>query len=118
MARSRLLTRNVLGMNGRTSIRLEPELWDALDEMCRRGQKTVPDMVHRISLAAPGCARTSAVRVGLLSYFRKAATEAGHQAAGHGTLPPVSAPDQPEQRAVKTAGYGRRSAAQRAPQRR
>jgi predicted DNA-binding ribbon-helix-helix protein len=84
MACSRLVTRNVLGNHGRTSIRLEPELWAALDEMCRRERTTIRDMVRRLAAAAPAGGRTSAVRVRLISYFRAAATEEGHQAMGHG----------------------------------
>jgi len=33
---SRLINRNVVAERGRTSMRLEPELWDALAEICRR----------------------------------------------------------------------------------
>ena len=33
MARSRLINRNVVAERGRTSMRLEPELWDALAEI-------------------------------------------------------------------------------------
>jgi predicted DNA-binding ribbon-helix-helix protein len=86
MTGSRLVSRNVMGDFGRTSMRLEPELWSALDEMCRRERLGICDMVHRIGAdAAPG-GRTSAVRVGVLGYFRIAATERGHRDAGHGAL--------------------------------
>ncbi|MBV8397624.1 MAG: ribbon-helix-helix domain-containing protein, partial [Acetobacteraceae bacterium] len=33
MAKSRLVNRNVVAGRGRTSMRLEPELWDALYEI-------------------------------------------------------------------------------------
>ena len=42
-------------------------------------------LVNRNIVAARG--RTSAMRVYILRYFRTAATEAGHEAAGHGTKP-------------------------------
>ena len=45
---------------------------------------TVSRLINRNVVAERG--RTSAVRVFVLSYFREAATEAGHHAAGHGTL--------------------------------
>jgi predicted DNA-binding ribbon-helix-helix protein len=67
-------------------MRLEPELWSALEEVCHRENKTLGDVVKDIEqLGHPG-GRTSAVRVYLMSYFRKAATEAGHLAIGHGPL--------------------------------
>ncbi|MBC7637762.1 MAG: ribbon-helix-helix domain-containing protein, partial [Acetobacteraceae bacterium] len=34
MTASRLINRNVIAKSGRTSMRLEPELWDALREIC------------------------------------------------------------------------------------
>jgi predicted DNA-binding ribbon-helix-helix protein len=83
---SRLVSRNVMGDFRRTSMRLEPELWDALEEMCQRERLVPRDIVRRIGAkAAPG-GRTSAVRVEVLGYFRAAATERGHRDAGHGTL--------------------------------
>ena len=86
MSGSRLVSRNVRGDQGRTSMRLEPELWDALEEMCRRERMAVRDLVRRVGAKAPPGGRTSAVRVEVLHYFRAAATEEGHRAAGHGSL--------------------------------
>ena len=93
---SRLVNRNVTMAHGRTSMRLEPELWDALDELCARERMGLRDVVGQAGSAldkggasVEGGAldeggRTSAVRVHILQYFRAAATEAGHRAAGHG----------------------------------
>ena len=36
MKDSRLVNRNVVAGRGRTSMRMEPELWDALLEICQR----------------------------------------------------------------------------------
>ena len=36
MTVSRLVNRNVVAERGRTSMRLEPELWDMLSEICER----------------------------------------------------------------------------------
>jgi len=83
---SRLVSRNVMGDARRTSMRLEPELWDALEEMCQRERMAAREMVRRIGARAVPGGRTSAVRVELLAYFRAAATEQGHRNAGHGTL--------------------------------
>lgn len=86
MRSSCLVNRNVTSLRGRTSMRLEPELWDALEEICTRESLSLAEVVKQIErLGHPG-GRTSAVRVHVLSYFRRAASETGHRAAGHGGL--------------------------------
>jgi len=87
MPGSRLVNRNVTAGRGRTSMRLEPELWDALAEICVRERQGMNHLVRRIEAAASHSGgRTSAVRVFVLQYFRAAANEAGHEAANHGPL--------------------------------
>ena len=84
MTASCLVNRNVTATRGRTSMRLEPELWEALEEICLRESLTLADVIKQIErLGHPG-GRTSAVRVHVLAYFRRATTEAGHRTAGHG----------------------------------
>jgi predicted DNA-binding ribbon-helix-helix protein len=85
MPRSTLVNRNIVAERGRTSMRLEPELWDALSEICRREHVSPSELCRRIERAGIPGGRTSAIRVYILRYFRAAATEAGHEAAGHGT---------------------------------
>ena len=87
---SRLVNRNVTANRGRTSMRLEPELWEALQEICERERVTLGEVVRRIEKRGHPGGRTSAVRVHVLEYFRSAATELGHRAAGHGGMPAVS----------------------------
>jgi predicted DNA-binding ribbon-helix-helix protein len=82
---SRLINRNVTALRGRTSMRLESELWTALVEICRREGVTMGEMVQRIEAIGHPGGRTSAVRVYVLTYFREAATEEGHRSAGHRT---------------------------------
>jgi predicted DNA-binding ribbon-helix-helix protein len=65
-------------------MRLEPELWDALHEICEREAKDMSSLVREIETACHSGGRTSAVRVFILAYFRTATTEIGHAAAGHG----------------------------------
>lgn len=67
-------------------MRLEPELWDALLEICEREGQDMSSLVRGIESTAPVGGRTSAVRVYVLNYFRAAATDAGHVSAGHGSL--------------------------------
>jgi predicted DNA-binding ribbon-helix-helix protein len=91
MPESRLISRNVMGPARRTSMRLEPELWEALEEMSWRERASVRELVRRLAAVASAGGRTSAVRVGILQYYRAAATEEGHRAAGHGSLPAAPA---------------------------
>jgi predicted DNA-binding ribbon-helix-helix protein len=83
---TRLLTRNIVTARGRTSMRLEPELWDALREVCRREDMSPGDVVKIAERQFRRAGRTSAVRVHLLQYFRAATTEQGHDQAGHGPV--------------------------------
>jgi len=84
---SRLVNRNVVAGRGRTSMRLEPELWDALSEICEREAVDMSTLVRQVEAAGHAGGRTSAVRVYIQNYFRAAATEIGHAGAGHGPLP-------------------------------
>jgi predicted DNA-binding ribbon-helix-helix protein len=84
MGSSRLVNRNVTALHGRTSMRLEPEMWSALEEICQRESITLADLVRRIERTGHPGGRTSAVRVHVLNYFRSAATDNGHGDAGHG----------------------------------
>ena len=74
MSTSRLVNRNVTSTNGRTSMRLEPELWAALEEICHRESMTLADLVKSIERRGHPGGRTSAVRVFVLTYFRNAAS--------------------------------------------
>ena len=83
---SRLVNRNIIAARGRSSMRLEPEIWDALQEICRREQVALGDLVQQVEGKAGQGGRTSAMRVFVFQYFRMAATEDGHSSAGHGKL--------------------------------
>jgi predicted DNA-binding ribbon-helix-helix protein len=86
VASSRLINRNVVAERGRTSMRLEPELWDALAEICVRERQDINRLVREIEATGHRGGRTSAVRVYVLKYFRDAASEQGHEVANHGNL--------------------------------
>jgi predicted DNA-binding ribbon-helix-helix protein len=83
---SRLINRNVVAERGRTSMRLEPELWEALLEICEREGLDMSALVRKIEQSGHAGGRTSAVRVFVLSYFRDAASDPGHLSAGHGVM--------------------------------
>ena len=82
---SSLVNRNIVIDGRRTSVRLEPQMWDALEEIARREERTV----HHVCTAASRLRRhstlTAGLRVFILRYFREAATPEGHTNAGHGS---------------------------------
>jgi predicted DNA-binding ribbon-helix-helix protein len=84
MATSRLVNRNVVAERGRTSMRLEPELWDMLSEICEREAQDMSTLVRQIEAAGHAGGRTSAVRVYIANYFYVSSTEVGHAGVGHG----------------------------------
>lgn len=81
-----LVSRNVTVNGRRTSLRLEPSMWDALAEIASREDRPVGAVVSEIDRRPRGVGLTAAVRAFLLGYFRAAATEEGHARVGHGTF--------------------------------
>ena len=67
---STLVNRNVTVAGHRTSVRLEPAMWDALHHVCRREQKSLHDLVTEIARTQVESSLTAAIRVYLMSYFR------------------------------------------------
>lgn len=83
--KSGLVSRNVTIGTHRTSVRLEPDMWNALRDICRRENVTVHDVATIVSVRkSPNSSLTAAIRVFVMAYFRMAATEEGHSVAGHG----------------------------------
>jgi predicted DNA-binding ribbon-helix-helix protein len=83
---STLVNRNVTIGGRRTSLRLEQAMWDAVAEICRREELSVGQLCQRVDERRRESTLTAALRVYVLSYFKAAATEQGHAAAGHGTF--------------------------------
>ncbi len=84
-AKSSLISRNITVMGRRTSVRLEPEMWNALKEIAKREKCTIHDICSLIHVRkGKHSSLTAAIRVFLMLYFRSAATEEGHIRAGHG----------------------------------
>jgi predicted DNA-binding ribbon-helix-helix protein len=70
----------------RTSVRLEPQMWDALEEVARREGRTVSAVADEVSRHLPdGMTLTSGIRVFLMAYFRAAAFPDGHPSVGDGS---------------------------------
>jgi predicted DNA-binding ribbon-helix-helix protein len=83
---STLINRNVTVAGHRTSMRLEPAMWEALHNISRRESKTLNELVTEIDALRIESSLTAAIRVYLLRYFADAATDEGHRQAGHGVL--------------------------------
>lgn len=83
--RSTLVSRNVTIGGHRTSVRLEPEMWSGLGEVCRRERANLHEICTSIATRKQeNTSLTAAIRVFAMAYFRVAATEDGHVKAGHG----------------------------------
>lgn len=83
---STLVNRNVFVGARRTSLRLEPAMWDALAEICRREDLTMHQLCALIDERRRASSLTAAIRVFIVNYFRSAATEEGHASTGHGSF--------------------------------
>jgi predicted DNA-binding ribbon-helix-helix protein len=84
-SRSSLVSRNVTVSGHRTSIRLEPEMWSGLAEICRRERVIMHEVCTAVATRKQeNSSLTAAIRVFVMAYFRAAATEDGHSKAGHG----------------------------------
>jgi predicted DNA-binding ribbon-helix-helix protein len=64
-------------------MRLEPSMWEALDEIGKREGKTLHELCSIIDQYRDESSLTAAIRVFILSYFRSAATDIGHIRSGH-----------------------------------
>jgi predicted DNA-binding ribbon-helix-helix protein len=85
-SRSTLVNRNVTVDGHRTSIRLEPVMWEALNRICQRERKSMNELVTLIARKRDQSTLTAAIRVFLLTYYQAAATDEGHRHAGHGLV--------------------------------
>jgi predicted DNA-binding ribbon-helix-helix protein len=85
--KSTLVSRNITVFGRRTSVRLEPEMWEALREIAKREKCTIHDICTLIYVRKnENTSLTAAIRVFIMLYFRAASTEDGHQRAGHGNF--------------------------------
>ena len=70
---SPLVTKNVNLGDRRTSVRLEPDLWEALSDIAKREMRTMHDICTDIDRTRGGTRLTSAMRIYIVNYFRSAA---------------------------------------------
>ena len=73
---SSLVIHNIVVGNHRTSVRLEPVMWDALHDIARRLRVTVHDLVTRIDRERSASTLTAAIRVYIVDFYRAAALPA------------------------------------------
>ncbi|MGB0684364.1 MAG: ribbon-helix-helix domain-containing protein [Magnetovibrionaceae bacterium] len=67
---SQLHSKNVTIDGRRTSLRLEEEMWAALDEICHDEGVTLHELCTRIDRARQAGSRTSTIRAFIVMYFR------------------------------------------------
>lgn len=81
-----LISRNVKVSGHRTSIRLDPKMWDSIEEIASREDCSINFLCSMVDQRRENSSLTGAIRVFILQYFRMAATEKGHLKAGHGSV--------------------------------
>jgi predicted DNA-binding ribbon-helix-helix protein len=74
-AQSSLVIRNVVVAGHRTSVRLEPVMWDALHDIVAQRRVTVHDMVTEIDRERTASSLTAAIRVYIVDFYRNAAAK-------------------------------------------
>jgi predicted DNA-binding ribbon-helix-helix protein len=80
-----LANHNIIIGTRRTSFRLDRTTWNALQQILRREGVTLDELGNAINSEKPRTlSLTVAIRVAVLRYFMDAATETGHDKAGHG----------------------------------
>src|SRR5713226_1999824 len=80
-ATSSLVIHNVVVGRRRTSVRLEPVMWDALQDIARRLRVTIHDLVTDIDRERTASSLTAAIRVYIVDFYRDAALSAGQAQA-------------------------------------
>jgi predicted DNA-binding ribbon-helix-helix protein len=73
---SSLVIHNIVVGGHRTSVRLEPVMWDALHDIARRLRFTMHDLVTYIDRERTASTLTAAIRVYIVDFYRAAALPA------------------------------------------
>lgn len=88
-AASSLIIRNVVVAGHRTSVRLEPEMWEALHEIADQLQVTIHDLVTRIDRGRTASSLTAGIRVYIVDFYRAAAFLGDHPPPTRSSALPV-----------------------------
>ena len=70
---SNLVSRNIRIRNRRTSVRLEPSMWQALVEICEAQGLTINEFCGLVDEARGDSSLTAAIRVAIVDYYRELA---------------------------------------------
>src|SRR6266852_9239416 len=76
-APSSLVIHNIVVGGHRTSVRLEPVMWDALHDIAHRLRDTMHHLVTEIDRERTASSLTAAIRVYIVDFYRAAALSAG-----------------------------------------
>ncbi|OUS13914.1 hypothetical protein A9Q97_04285 [Rhodospirillales bacterium 47_12_T64] len=76
---STLVNKNITLKGRRTSLRLEPDMWEALFEICVREECHISDLCTTVDEVKDESSLTAAIRVFILIYFRNAASVDDHK---------------------------------------
>jgi predicted DNA-binding ribbon-helix-helix protein len=71
-----LVIRNIVVRGKRTSVRLEPEMWEALREVVALQGLSVNQLATQLDRRRSGSSLTSAIRVYVVEFYRSAAHDA------------------------------------------
>jgi len=74
---STLVIRNIVVGGRRTSVRLEPTMWEALREISRRREMSLHALVTEIDRERTASSLTAAIRVYIVDFYRAAAAAMG-----------------------------------------
>jgi predicted DNA-binding ribbon-helix-helix protein len=78
---SSLVIHNVVVAGRRTSVRLEPVMWEALQEIVRQQETNINQLVTEIDRRRNSSSLTAAIRVYIVDFYRAAAAAQGERAA-------------------------------------
>jgi predicted DNA-binding ribbon-helix-helix protein len=70
LVRTTLISKNITVLGKRTSVRLEPAMWEALQEIAERENASLNDICAHVHNNRLESSLTSALRVYILTYFR------------------------------------------------
>jgi predicted DNA-binding ribbon-helix-helix protein len=85
---SSLVIRNVVVAGRRTSVRLEPMMWESLHDIARQRHMTLHQLVTEIDRNRTASSLTAGIRVYIVAFYRSAAARGGW-ISGASAIPPT-----------------------------
>src|SRR5258708_29556519 len=87
IAPSSLVIRNVVVAGHRTSVRLQPTMWEALREIARQRETNLNELVTEIDRRRDASSLTAAIRVYIVDFYRSPAAQSAPSARLRSPLP-------------------------------